>query len=300
MLNSIINIDSELGGIVLTVIFVFFLLGAVILFVVGLISMADAYGSKPSNSKFGAWGKIIAAGLLASLGEFLTSADKTIFGSGAAPGSLGAQASGSSSTATCSISAATAESGSMAACALNNLKAVAPYALHLLFVVSLVSGVLIVGSTLWSMSHEWAQQTHNRRLPWAKLMLGAALTSPGFLLNMIEATFGMQNAVVGTGGFSAASAYLAYVPPEDSVINKLGGNWSAVITASLTIFAFFGALYAIQGFFILLKASDHHGARDASFGKAATHIIGGILMANMGWTLPAIGTMVFGSNNNLF
>ena len=60
-----------------------------------------------------------------------------------------------------------------------------------------------------------------------------------------------------------------------------------MLTASLNIFAFFGVVYALQGFGILIKASDHHGSRDASYGKAATHIIGGILMANMGWTLPA-------------
>lgn len=300
MLNAITTMDSELGGTVLAVIFVFFFLGAIILFISGLFALVDAYGAKPSNSRFGAWAKIVISGIIASLGEFLTSADKTIFGSGAMPGSVGAQASGSGSSATCSISSGTAGNGSLASCALDNLKASAPAAIHLILVICLVLGVLIVGSTLWSMSHEYAQQTHNRRLPWVKLMLGAALTSPGFLLNMIETTLGMHNAVVGTSGFSAASSYLAYAPPESSVLNGLGGNWSGVITASLNILAVFGVIYSLQGFFILIKAADHHGSRDASFGKAATHIFGGVAMANMGWTLPAIGAWIFGAGNNLF
>ena len=91
MLNAITDTDSELGGTVLTVIFVFFLLGAVILLINGLFALVDAHRARPNNSKFGAWGKIIVGSLIASLDEVLTSADQTIFGSGAAPGGLGAR-----------------------------------------------------------------------------------------------------------------------------------------------------------------------------------------------------------------
>ena len=301
MLNAIVNTDSELGGTVSAVIFLLFFVGAIAMFIAGVIGLVDAYGSNPANTRWGAWFKIIIASALAALSEVITSASDTLFGNGVSPGSIGGQASGTSSTATCSVSSSTGNSSSVSLCALQNLKSLAAPAIHLVFVICFVAGVVLVGATLWNVAHEWSQQRHNRRFPWIKLFLGAALTTPGFLINMIESTLGINNAVVGTGGFSAASSYLAYAPPTESVINNLGGNFSSMLSASMNIFAFFGVVAFMKGVFILIKASDHHGAGgDNSVGRAATHMVGGVLMANMGWTLPAIGTYVFGAGSNFF
>ena len=70
---------------------------------------------------------------------------------------------------------------------------------------------------------------------------------------MIKSTLGMSNAVVEPGGHSAASSYLAYAPPQSSVINKMGANFSAMIASSLNIFAFFGIIYALAGLLYLDK-----------------------------------------------
>jgi hypothetical protein len=297
MLNAVVNVDSEMGSTVVTTIFLLFALGGVYLIVFGIMALVEASTKGGNNTVAGAWSKIVMGCLLFVLSSILVTSSETIFGAGVSVGSLGTEAS-SSGTTTCSASSASS-SGGLTACAFQNLKAMVPGSIHLAFVIAFVAGVIFIGNAFWEMAHEWNSQRNNRRVHWGKIIFGTVLANIPWAVNAIELTLGISSGVVATTGFSADSSYLAYAPPSTSVINDLGGNISGLISSSLNIFAFFGVVAFIRGVFVLIKLTDIQGARDASVWKAGAFMLGGTCLMNLGWTLPAVGNMLFGSGNGI-
>lgn len=299
MMHAFSTISTELGSSVSTAIFLLFALGGLFMIVSGLLSLVEASTVGRNGTVAGAWGKIILGVLLFLLTSFLKMTSKTLFGSAINVGSLGSQASDTGNGTTTCVASSTGASSSLTACSLQNLKAAVPSAIHLAMVIAFVAGVIIVGSALWEMAHQWNEQRNNRRVSWGKIIGGTLLCNVAWAISVIETTFGISGAVITTTGFSASSTLLAYVPPSATIASQLGGNITGMMQSILNILAFFGVVAFIRGIFVLIAATDIQAGKDTSIGKAACFMGAGTFLINMGWFVPAVGTMLFGSGNKI-
>lgn len=163
---------------------------------------------------------------------------------------------------------------------LNSFKDQMPGLESFILVFAFIVGLTLVANSLFKfakMSSGQSQETPGQAI--TIFVSGILLVSLASVVEMGEATLGIDSQ-------NQSQSILAYVQAQNGI------DYKNAVEAVLLILKPFGFMAVFRGILLFKDASERRG--DASVGKGLTHVVGGVLLANAGWTVCTIAN-TFGS-----
>jgi hypothetical protein len=141
-----------------------------------------------------------------------------------------------------------------------------PSLMYLVTAIAYVMGLVLVILCIMKLKHAGESRTmmsqeHSMKGPIIYMAVGAALI---YLPSTVQ---------VGLSTFWTVPNPYGYVIEGD--------QWTQVVGTCLMVIQFFGVLAFIRGLVMLASLAGHGGGHQGGFGKALTHIIGGIFCINI-------------------
>lgn len=248
--------------------------GAYLLFN-GLKSFADASSSRGQVTFNDGFAKLIGAVLLISIPETLGIGVTSLFG--ATYDTRVYDGSYEYGGVTSCISGG----GMILSCMANNIATnVVPVFLKVAFALMFLSGAALAAQTIYKMAtqHGNGQRGHERGLVLKLLIAIVLANSPVFLGQMSE-TFGITGGTLSAiGTINSSSSLLAYNAPAGML-----SQYASLIASLFRIFVMFGVIAVWRGLFLLKAGAE--GSQQGAAGAGAWHIIGGVFLVNIKFTV---------------
>lgn len=162
---------------------------------------------------------------------------------------------------------------------LNSFKAQVPSIETFLFGFAFIIGIALIASSFFKFAKVGSgqsQETIGQAL--TVLVVGVLMVSLASFIDATEATLGIGE---------NANSLLSYVQ------NKNGADYKSAVEAAFLILKPFGFIAVFRGVLLFKDAAERRG--DATPGKAMTHIVGGVVLANAGWGVCTLAA-TFGSS----
>lgn len=266
---------------------VFYLINSIIIlcgiFLVGwgVYSLKDAGDRNQQQSVFlGSISKMFFGSVMFQIGKFTGVGLMSIFNSASYYSADGIADPGE--TLNCSSSAAMLE------CISRNLaNNIVPAGYDLIMTLAFFYGVYLVGSTLYKMANHYGHGHRNSQEKGliAKIVIGIVIINLPQLMGIFGTTLGIPDNILGNPTYNPNASSLSYTASGSGAFEQ----YANIMPNIFRIMVFFGLLAVIRGIFLLKAAGEgNNGGGQNPLGAGITHIIGGLLLANLKWTITVI------------
>lgn len=256
----------------------------------GIADMAAATRRQQgSPGGFGWVGKLIGSGLCFAIPQAAGVSWTQLFTTSSPMQQIGQQASGVSAPTNCLASQSSG--ANPVACVMSNLASdTAPAFDILVMSVAAVAGLWMIYKFIRSVIDKGAggQQAGVR---WGYLVVGIIFLGVGAVIHIIGNSLGFPGTSLGNSGYASTAAYLAYVPSSLG----LSPQYQQMVAAGYVILAAVGFYEVVHGGFLLASALNPNGQYGIG-GRAAVHIIFGVLLVFLPLFLQAVYSSGFGAS----
>lgn len=246
----------------------------------GVYSLKDV-GDRSQQSVFlGSLSKMFFGSVMFQIGKFTGVGLMSIFNNNSYYSADGIADPGE--TLNCSSSSAMLE------CISRNLaNNIVPAGYDLIMTLAFFYGVYIVGTTLYKMANHYGHGHRNSQekgLLW-KIIIGIVIINLPQLMGIFGTTLGISDNILGNPTYNPNASSLSYNPSGSGAFEQ----YANIMPNVFRIMVFFGLLAVIRGIFLLRAAAEgNNGGGQNPMGSGITHIIGGLLLANLKWTITVI------------
>jgi hypothetical protein len=169
---------------------------------------------------------------------------------------------------------------------------VAPITTFVAVIFAFLAGVAMIGKGIYDIAVARTDGRHgNTQGVATRLVVGILLANVPLLANSMLATLGAPTFFgLGTTGHVIQST-LTYVPDGGG---PLAQNFNSLMNSLFIILVMFGTLAIIRGLVIVKQVSENK-AQGRTMGSAVTHLIAGVLMMNMNWTICVVSRTFLGT-----
>jgi hypothetical protein len=259
----------------------------------GLMCLRDAAGGGASHSNLRAGDglmRVFAGAMSFYLPSVVQSGLGTFFNSSAIVALTGASAG---ATADCMSSSGT----DAMTCAANNVATnLVPVFIQASFLFMFIVGAWMLAHSIWRLAE--AYQSGNPQLFqfkegghgfFVKTGISVLLMNMPFLLNAVENTFGVSDPTINGQGYNGGSSLLTYSVSMSSL-----AQYGPLLKDCYIILAMFGVLAVWKG--VRLWVAYAEGNKE-TLGAGATHIVAGVILANMKYGCAMAVTTFYGSGS---
>ena len=165
--------------------------------------------------------------------------------------------------------------------AQNIVSNMVPVVTEVSFCLFYLCGATMIAHSLYTMANSHSTGHHQMPKGWMwRLIIGCLICNMPSLMNAISDTMGISNGTIMATGFDQNSTNLLYT--ADGSVTILA-EYSALIADVFKILVMFGVLYVWKGVSLLRAFAE--GTERGGMGPGITHIVGGVLLTNMKWTV---------------
>lgn len=166
-------------------------------------------------------------------------------------------------------------------------------ATFLAVILAFFAGVAFIGKALYDLSVRYAEGPSSRASGvMSRILIGILLVNVPIFASSLMATLGAPIFFgLGQTGHIVASQ-LTYVPDSSGLMVE---NFNSLIRSLFVILVMFGTLALIRGLIIIKQVSEGRNHQGRTMGSGVTHLIAGVLMMNMNWTVCVVSRTFLGN-----
>lgn len=178
-------------------------------------------------------------------------------------------------------------------CILQNIATnVVPVAIETTFILCYVIALVVALNIIVGLAR--SRRSYNSEPPkhWhIKLFIAGLLANIPVFMGDVATSFG-YNSIVDENGYqgmsgSSPSSLLAYNPPGGTSALT---QYASTIQWGMVILSMFGVFYFIYGVLLMLNTEDRHHSRSMAW----VHVVGGVMLANIGTTIKWMSNTFLG------
>lgn len=179
-------------------------------------------------------------------------------------------------------------------CVANNIAVnVAPIATFVAVILAFLAGLAFIGKALYDMSLRYADGPSSRVSGvTTRILIGLLLVNVPMFAGSLMATLGapMFFGLAQTGHI--VTSQLTYVPDASGPMVE---NFNSLMRSLFIILVMFGTLALIRGLIIIKQVADGRNHNGRTMGSGVTHLIAGVMMMNMNWTVCIVTRTFLGN-----
>lgn len=185
-------------------------------------------------------------------------------------------------------------SGGIACVADNLARNLAPVAVAAAVALSFLYGLWLAAKTLydWATAQDGGPQ---RGSVAGRLVLAVLFANVPFLAIATSETLGVGNllGLSPEAKIVTTSAEFLHAQIGSGVVAEQAAT---LVRSLFVLLAMFGVVAVLRGLVLIKETADGRGASDRGFGVGVTHVLAGVLMMNMQWTVCTVSMTLVGRN----